>query len=239
MAGTAAQQHTAIAQALGPALLPWLLTTHCGCRQPLACLPGQLPWAKKSASGNPLETKYPYVCHAEMNAILNKNGASGAPLGLVCRLGAEWQALAGDVPQGGQWLHVHAVQWPLTTLAILVPAVEGAKVFVTMFPCNECAKLMIQVGTAAWLDVLDYVCGCAAAAHTCYSVRLWSWLVGAVLNVEATQPQRGHILLPSDPLDSYPLPSHPLQAGISEIVYHEAKDQPAQSDSPLITSSFK
>ncbi|KAL4857703.1 Deoxycytidylate deaminase [Chlorella vulgaris] len=93
---------------------------------PRGCPDSRLPWAKKSASGNPLETKYPYVCHAEMNAILNKNGAS----------------------------------------------VEGAKVFVTMFPCNECAKLMIQ-------------------------------------------------------------------AGISEIVYHEAKDQPAQSDSPLITSSFK
>lgn len=38
----------------------------------------QLPWAKKAASGDPLDTKYPYVCHAEMNALLNKNGASGA-----------------------------------------------------------------------------------------------------------------------------------------------------------------
>ena len=37
----------------------------------------QLPWAKRAASGDPLDTKYPYVCHAEMNALLNKNGASG------------------------------------------------------------------------------------------------------------------------------------------------------------------
>ena len=35
-----------------------------------------LPWAKESRSGDPLETKHPYVCHAEMNAIVNKNAAS-------------------------------------------------------------------------------------------------------------------------------------------------------------------
>lgn len=29
------------------------------------------PWARE---GNPLETKYPYVCHAELNAILNFRG---------------------------------------------------------------------------------------------------------------------------------------------------------------------
>ncbi|KAL4433212.1 hypothetical protein ABPG77_003260 [Micractinium sp. CCAP 211/92] len=92
---------------------------------PRGCADSQLPWAKKSARGDPLDTKYPYVCHAEMNAILNKNGAS----------------------------------------------VAGARVYVTMFPCNECAKLMIQ-------------------------------------------------------------------AGISEVVFHEAKDQPPRSDSPLITASF-
>jgi deoxycytidylate deaminase len=35
-----------------------------------------LPWAKKSAQNNPMETKYAYVCHAEMNAIMNKNAQS-------------------------------------------------------------------------------------------------------------------------------------------------------------------
>lgn len=67
---------------------------------PRGCPDSRLPWAKRSAVGDPLDTKYPYVCHAEMNALLNKNGASAA----------------------------------------------GARVFVTMFPCNECAKLMIQAG---------------------------------------------------------------------------------------------
>eukprot|EP00959_Pyramimonas_sp_CCMP1952_P132273 2765629-Pyramimonas_sp.AAC.1 len=48
--------------------------------------------------GDVLKTKYPYVCHAEMNAIMNKNAASLA----------------------------------------------GASIYVTMYPCNECAKLIIQ-----------------------------------------------------------------------------------------------
>jgi dCMP deaminase len=69
---------------------------------PRGCPDSRLPWAKRAPDGDPLRTKYPYVCHAEMNAILNKNGAS----------------------------------------------VAGARVFVTMFPCNECAKLLIQAGIA-------------------------------------------------------------------------------------------
>lgn len=43
---------------------------------PRGCSDDKLPWAKKSRTGNPLETKYPYVCHAEVNAILNTNHAS-------------------------------------------------------------------------------------------------------------------------------------------------------------------
>ena len=55
------------------------------------------PWGRV---GNPLETKYMYVCHAEMNAILNYRGSRNE--------------------------------------------LEGAKVYVDLFPCNECAKLIIQ-----------------------------------------------------------------------------------------------
>jgi len=45
---------------------------------PRGCPDDQLPWAKKSRSGNVLDTKYPYVVHAEANALLNKNQASVA-----------------------------------------------------------------------------------------------------------------------------------------------------------------
>jgi len=67
---------------------------------PRGCPDDALPWAKLSASGNVLETKVPYVVHAEANAILNTNARS---------------------------LH-------------------GAHLYVTMYPCCECAKLIIQSG---------------------------------------------------------------------------------------------
>jgi hypothetical protein len=43
---------------------------------PRGCPDSELPWAKLSRKNDPLDTKYPYVCHAELNAILNKNTAS-------------------------------------------------------------------------------------------------------------------------------------------------------------------
>ncbi|CAJ2664203.1 unnamed protein product [Trifolium pratense] len=67
---------------------------------PRGCSDDKLPWAKKSRTGNPLETNY--VCHAEVNAILNTNHASAA----------------------------------------------GQRLYVTMFPCNECAKIIIQSGVS-------------------------------------------------------------------------------------------
>jgi dCMP deaminase len=67
---------------------------------PRGCDDDELPWARHSESGNELETKYPYVCHAEVNAILNKNSAD----------------------------------------------VQGCSLYVGLFPCNECAKMIIQSG---------------------------------------------------------------------------------------------
>lgn len=65
---------------------------------PRGCPDGELPWGKTSK--DELENKYMYVCHAEMNAIMNKNSAS----------------------------------------------VEGCTIYVALFPCNECAKMIIQAG---------------------------------------------------------------------------------------------
>lgn len=64
---------------------------------PMGCDDNVFPWESKSESE--LDTKYPYVVHAEANAILN----SSAPL-------------------------------------------EGSTVYVSLFPCNDCAKLIIQSG---------------------------------------------------------------------------------------------
>ena len=57
----------------------------------------EFPWDRE---GESLNTKYPYVCHAEMNAILNYRGSK--------------------------------------------KDLENAKIYVDLFPCNECAKIIIQ-----------------------------------------------------------------------------------------------
>ncbi len=56
-----------------------------------------LPWDRE---GGFLETKYAYVCHAEVNAIVNAKGRS----------------------------------------------MKGCSIYVALFPCNECAKIIIQSG---------------------------------------------------------------------------------------------
>ncbi|XP_065080849.1 deoxycytidylate deaminase [Ochlerotatus camptorhynchus] len=63
---------------------------------PIGCNDDDFPWGK--SSNDPLDTKYVYVCHAEMNAILNKNSSD----------------------------------------------VKNCTIYVALFPCNECAKIIIQ-----------------------------------------------------------------------------------------------
>ncbi|XP_053440977.1 deoxycytidylate deaminase isoform X2 [Nycticebus coucang] len=67
---------------------------------PNGCSDDLLPWRRTAESR--LDTKYPYVCHAELNAIMNKNSAD----------------------------------------------VKGCSMYVALFPCNECAKLIIQAGNS-------------------------------------------------------------------------------------------
>lgn len=64
---------------------------------PKGCSDDEFPWGRE---GDPLDTKYLYVTHSELNAILNYRGGS----------------------------------------------LEGAKLYVSLFPCNECAKAIIQSG---------------------------------------------------------------------------------------------
>ncbi len=74
---------------------------------PRGCSDDELPWDREAA--DPLDTKYPFVCHAEMNAILNKNSAD----------------------------------------------VAGCSIYVALFPCNECTKLIIQSGIAEVIYLSD------------------------------------------------------------------------------------
>uniref|UniRef100_A0A8C7NJM5 dCMP deaminase n=1 Tax=Oncorhynchus mykiss TaxID=8022 RepID=A0A8C7NJM5_ONCMY len=68
---------------------------------PNGCDDDLLPWSR--SADDRLDTKYPYVCHAELNAIMNKNSAD----------------------------------------------VKGCSMYVALFPCNECAKLIIQAGSSS------------------------------------------------------------------------------------------
>jgi dCMP deaminase len=65
---------------------------------PRGCSDDILPWSRSAS--DTLHRKYPYVVHAEVNAILNKCSAS----------------------------------------------IRGATLYVALFPCNECAKVIIQSG---------------------------------------------------------------------------------------------
>ena len=63
---------------------------------PNNCSDDKFPWDKV---GSLLQTKYAYVCHAELNCILNRE-----------------------------------------------TSIKDCKMYVTLFPCNECAKAIIQSG---------------------------------------------------------------------------------------------
>lgn len=64
---------------------------------PTGCSDDDMPWERE---GETLDTKYPYVCHAELNAILNR----------------------------------------------ITGSLKNARIYVSLFPCNECAKAIIQSG---------------------------------------------------------------------------------------------
>ena len=64
---------------------------------PIGCSDDEFPWNR---DGEAPDNKYPYVTHAELNAILNFRGGS----------------------------------------------LEDTILYVTLFPCNECAKAIIQSG---------------------------------------------------------------------------------------------
>ena len=64
---------------------------------PWGCSDDKLPWGRE---GDYLDTKYPYVCHAELNAVLN------------------------------------SITYDL----------KGCRIYVALFPCNECTKVIVQAG---------------------------------------------------------------------------------------------
>jgi len=73
---------------------------------PWGCSDDELPWSRE---GDYLDTKYPYVCHAELNAVLNS----------------------------------------ITT------DLRNCRIYVGLFPCNECTKVIIQSGISEIIYLSD------------------------------------------------------------------------------------
>lgn len=76
---------------------------------PKGCNDDEFPWERE---GEFLETKYPYVVHAELNAILNS-----------------------------------------------IQSLSDCTIYVSLFPCNECAKAIIQSGISCVVYESDKYAG--------------------------------------------------------------------------------
>ncbi len=77
---------------------------------PKGCSDDEFPWEREGE-----QTKYPFVVHAELNAILNANGRD----------------------------------------------LQGSRIYVALFPCNECAKAIIQSGVKEVIYLSDKYLGTA------------------------------------------------------------------------------
>ncbi len=73
---------------------------------PTGCSDDEFPWDRE---GDFLDTKYPYICHAELNAVINKISAE----------------------------------------------LYDCRLYVALFPCNECAKVIIQAGITEVIYLSD------------------------------------------------------------------------------------
>ena len=78
---------------------------------PKGCSDDEFPWERTGEEE--IQTKYPYVVHAELNAILNSNGRD----------------------------------------------LRGSRIYVALFPCNECAKAIIQSGIKEVIYLSDKYTG--------------------------------------------------------------------------------
>ena len=107
---------------------------------PIGCNDDDMPWERE---GDDLETKYMYVCHSELNAILNAGGR----------------------------------------------VLRGARLYVALFPCNECAKAIIQSG----IKELIYLSDKYHDTHACVASRRMFKMTGVVCR--AYQPTGREIKL--------------------------------------------
>jgi len=108
---------------------------------PIGCSDDEYPWERDGKETN--QTKYPFVVHAELNAILNSGGKS----------------------------------------------LTGSTIYVDLFPCNECAKAIIQSGIKEVVYLSDKY---ADQSTTIASKKM---LRSAGVSIRRLVPQRKEIIL--------------------------------------------
>lgn len=110
---------------------------------PHGCSDDDFPWNRDAAIG---ETKYQFVVHAELNAILNARGKN----------------------------------------------LSGSKLYVSLFPCHECAKAIIQAGVKEVVYLSDKYNGTASDIASKRMLRA----AGVILT--KLQPTKAEIVLDFD-----------------------------------------
>ena len=110
---------------------------------PKGCSDDDFPRNRDDSKG---ETKYPFVVHAELNAILNAEGSN----------------------------------------------VHGSRVYVALFPCNECAKAIIQAGISEVIYLSDKY---ANTPGTLASKRM---LTAAGVKLTPMKPTKAQLVLSFD-----------------------------------------
>ena len=98
-----------------------------------------LPWGRDGGPSN-IGSKYPFVCHAEMNAVMNKNQQD----------------------------------------------IGGCIMYTTLFPCHECAKILIQSG----IREVVYLSDSKADQPTMMASRAMLDAVGVVMREHVVDPIR-------------------------------------------------
>jgi dCMP deaminase len=109
-----------------------------------------LPWGRE---GSGVSTKYPFVCHAEMNAVMNKNQQD----------------------------------------------VSGCTIYSTLFPCHECAKILIQSG----IKEVVYLSDSKASQPTMQASRSMLCQAGVSLRQHVTNEIRVPLSLDEGALDCF------------------------------------
>ncbi|KAJ8974729.1 hypothetical protein NQ317_005567 [Molorchus minor] len=131
---------------------------------PNGCPDDEFSWSKETNQG--LENKHMYVCHAEVNAIVNKNCTN----------------------------------------------LKNCMLYVALFPCNECAKVIIQSGIKEVFYISD------KHAHKIYTIASKKMFDAAGVKYRQLIPRQKQIVIDFSEIDwnnMNQMPSTPIKSNMT------------------------